>query len=482
MPEDNERPVSSRQPQPYVSKFKEFGVTGLKRNFGYVDEEFLTALQGRKAVKVYREMADNDPTVGAALRAIDQLVRQTKWTVEPASDNERDLAIAEFVEQCMGDMYHTWDDFVSEAMSMLQYGWSVHEIAYRRRRGPSANAEMSSRYKDNRIGWKGFPIRSQDSIEQWLFDERGEIRGLIQNAPPHYEYIEIPAHKLLLFRTGSHKNNPEGRSILRNAYRPWYYKRRIEEIEAIGIERDLAGFPVMYVDPQIMDATSTDEQRAMLDEYKALIRNIRRDSSEGVILPAVYDELTKNPIYRLELMNSGGARAFDINQVVTRYDHQIARTMLADFILLGQQTHGSYALSNDKSSLFVLSVRVWLEIVKEQINNYAVPELLWINGIEYDRAPLITYGSVENRSLTEVASFIQQLAGAGAALFPNDELTKTLMEEANLPYAPPDPEQAGADDPIMAAIQQLYAGQEQANQQPIQPAQPQLPMQPHAGQ
>ena len=28
----------------------------------------------------------------------------------------------------------------------------------------------------------------------------------------------------LLFRTKSRKDNPEGRSILRNAYRPWYFK------------------------------------------------------------------------------------------------------------------------------------------------------------------------------------------------------------------------------------------------------------------
>ncbi|WP_155274431.1 hypothetical protein [Piscirickettsia salmonis] len=44
-----------------------------------------------------------------------------------------------------------------------------------------------------------------------------------------------------MFRTTSRKGNPEGRSILRNAYQPWYYKKNLESIESIGIERNLVG-------------------------------------------------------------------------------------------------------------------------------------------------------------------------------------------------------------------------------------------------
>ena len=38
-------------------------------------------------------------------------------------------------------------------------------------------------------------------------------------------------------------DNPEGRSILRNAYFSWYFEKKIAEIEGIGIARDLAGLP-----------------------------------------------------------------------------------------------------------------------------------------------------------------------------------------------------------------------------------------------
>ena len=100
----------------------ELGITGLKRVSGYVEEEFLPQLRGRKAVQVYREMADNDPIVGALLFAIDRLLREVEWRVEPASTKPKDKEAGEFVEQCMDDMSHTWDGEINLA-SRGAYGW-----------------------------------------------------------------------------------------------------------------------------------------------------------------------------------------------------------------------------------------------------------------------------------------------------------------------------------------------------------------------
>jgi hypothetical protein len=36
----------------------------------------------------------------------------------------------------MDDMSHTWDDMISEILTMLVYGWSWHEIVYKKRVGP----------------------------------------------------------------------------------------------------------------------------------------------------------------------------------------------------------------------------------------------------------------------------------------------------------------------------------------------------------
>ena len=95
----------------------------------------------------------------------------------------------------------------------------------------------------------------------------------------------IPIEKALLFRTTSKLNNPKGRSCLRSAYTSWYYQKRITTIEAIGIERDLAGLPVAFVPPQLLSDNATAQESAALNEIKKIVRNIRRDEQAGLVFP-----------------------------------------------------------------------------------------------------------------------------------------------------------------------------------------------------
>jgi hypothetical protein len=56
-----------------------------------------------------------------------------------------------------------------------------------------------------------------------------------------------------LFRTTVHKGSPEGRSLLRSSYVDWVYKKNFATTEAIGIERHLAGYPVMWVPANVIN-------------------------------------------------------------------------------------------------------------------------------------------------------------------------------------------------------------------------------------
>src|SRR3990170_1812311 len=88
----------------------ELGVTGLRQYSGQIVEEFLPILRGRRGMFVYREMSNNDPVVGSFLFAVEMLIRQVPWTVEPASDEPEDVDRAEFLESCLYDMDDTWQD------------------------------------------------------------------------------------------------------------------------------------------------------------------------------------------------------------------------------------------------------------------------------------------------------------------------------------------------------------------------------------
>lgn len=410
----------------------EIGRTGLERTGGWIYEEYLPELQGIRGVHVYQEMSSSDPVIGAVLHAIEMLIRQVEWRVEPASTSWEDEQAVEFLRTVIDDMDQTWEDLMAEIMSMLVYGWSYHEIVYKRRVGTSRDLKYNSKYNDGRIGWRKIPIRSQSSLYEWAFDDAGDLRGMYQQAAPDYVLRFIPIEKALLFRTTSHLNNPEGRSVLRNAYRPWYFKKHLEEIEGIGVERDLAGLPVAWVPPQLLSPQASPEDKAVLEAIKKIVINVRRDEQEGIIFPLLYDE-NGNKVYDFTLLSTGGTRQFDTDSIIARYDQRIAMTVLADFILLGHEQVGSFALSSSKTHLFSVALGAWLHSIAAVFNRYAIPRLFRLNTFPIRHTPKLVPGDIEVPDLRELGEYITRLAGAGMPLFPDHDLENYLRQVANLP-------------------------------------------------
>lgn len=405
---------------------KEIGRIGQKRFEGTFYEEFLPELRGKRGMDTYREMAENDDTIGAILFAVEMLIRQASWTVEPAGDTPADKEAAEFVESCMHDMQDTWTDTISEILSFLTYGWSFHEIVYKRRMGKTKNPLTKSKYDDGLIGWRKLPIRAQETLYQWEYDNNDNLIGMTQMPPPDYGLITIPIEKAMIFRTKSRKGNPEGRSILRNAYRSWYFKRRIQEYEGIGIERDLAGLPVFTAPENVPVWDDDPDMIALRSSMEDMVRKIRIDEVAGIVKPFGYE---------FELLSSGGNKQFDTNSIIQRYDTGIAMTVLADFIFLGHQQVGSFALSSDKTELFAMAIGAYLDIICETFNSQGIPPLIDINGSHFEGItdyPKLTHGDIETVDIQKLAAYIKDMAGVGI-LIPDDTLEDYVREAANLP-------------------------------------------------
>lgn len=406
----------------------EFGRIGQKRVGGFYSEEFLKELKGRKGMEVYKEMTSNDEVIGAIDTVIELIIRQVTWDVEAGGKKTQvDQKAAEFVKSCLDDMQKTWTDTIAEILSFIDYGWSFHEIVYKFRRGVQVDRRYRSKYDDGLIGWAKLPIRAQDTLWEWQVDNEDNLLGMTQLPPPTYQLLTIPIEKALHFRTTSAKDNPEGRSIWRRAYRPWYFKKRIQEIEGIGIERDLAGLPVL-IPPESVDIYNTNDPEMVktLAWATKTVTSIRRDSMEGVVIPYGWT---------LQLLNSGGRRNFDTSKVIERYDTRIAMLGLADFMLLGHQNTGSYALSSDKTELFTLALKAFLGIICEVFNNQAIPRLIDLNASAFRGLtgyPQLKHGDVEAPNLKDLSAFIKDMTGVGV-IVPGPELERYVRQVANLP-------------------------------------------------
>lgn len=405
-----------------MSKFRQLGAVGLRRYGPYVYEEFLPNLRWPQAGKVYQEMSDNDPVIGAILYLAEMLIRGTQWSVEPASTSNEDEEAAKFLESCMYDMEMSWSDLISEILSMFIYGFSFHEVVYKIRRGPNENSpKYKSKYSDGKIGWRNMPVRSQASLFGWVFKDY-EAVAFEQVIEPDYKKIVIPLSRGLLFRTRISRNNPEGRSLLRNAYRPWFFKKHFEEIEGIGIERDLAGLPVLKA-PDGLDLWNDDDPQMVAVRVKAetLVANVRRDSEEGILIPYGWD---------IDLLTSKSSRQINIGDTIERYDKRIAVTMLSDIILLGDKS-GSFALSETKQSMLAASLQAQLYNISDVFNNIAVPKLFKVNNWNNaDRLPKIVPGQIRTPSLKEVALMLRAM---GLKINDDMQLQNYLRRVMNMP-------------------------------------------------
>ena len=419
----------------------ELGSTGLRRSGGTVYEEFLPTLRGMRGARVYREMQDNDPVIGSILYAIEKVICRLEWRIDPFMDKTvdgdttpKDTEVAQFFQECLEDMSESWDVTLSSILSMLTFGYAYNEIVYKMRGGDSQDPKRKSKFNDGKIGWRKFPIRAQETLWQWMFDEDGGIQGLMQSDPSASTLVRpIPIEKALLFRLSNAKNNPEGRSLLRNAYRPWFYKHRIEEIEAIGIERDLAGLPIAYLPPEYLSSSATADQIQVRNAIEQIVQNVKRNEQEGIVFPLMYDD-NGNKMFDLSLLSTGGSRQFDTDKIIQRYDQRIAMSVLSDFILLGHERVGSFALGSQKMDLWSMAVDAIASSIAEVMNQHAIPRLMKLNGMDTTRQPYLTYGDVAHIDMTEVADYVSKLANSGL-LITDPNLEDYLREIGGLPPA-----------------------------------------------
>ena len=194
---------------------------------------------------------------------------------------------------------------------------------------------------------------------------------------------------------------------------------------------------------------------------KDMVQRVGRDEYESIVLPAEQLPDGSPSGYRLKLLSAGGRRPIDVNEIIKRYESRIAMSMLGEFILLGSESVGSFALADTKTSLFSQALGTFLDSVVMEINNNVIPKLMRLNGYDEKLTPRLGYDDVETPDLSQLAGAVSGLVGSGL-ITPDDKLEDYLREYANLPAV--DSDSARVDDGEGALdieeVEQVYGGQD----------------------
>jgi hypothetical protein len=360
-----------------------------------------TNLQNGRYLTEFATMAANDPVCGAVMLAITQIFKSIKWETynDPDGILEQSLVNAGWLEN------------MTDILSSLIFGHSIMEVT------------LTEKDAQGKVYWKNMHYRPQTSISKWKYNDVGDINTIVQMSDSG-KLAEIKAAKCLLFHIAKSQSNPLGKSIFRNAYRDWYYKTNIEKIEAIGIERDLTGLPVL----------SAPEDEELQDEHGALnkvgqwawqvVRNVKRNSQEGLVLPAGWE---------FNLVGSPGQRQFDLNDVINRYSSNMALSMLSQFLVLGvTNSSGSFALAKEQSGLFHAAVEGIALGMAGVVNSQFVGGKALQLFNDLPAQPMLKPVGVERVDLNDLASFLGRLLKYNI-ITPDDKLEEFLRDRVALP-------------------------------------------------
>jgi len=401
-------------------KMSEMGYLGLSVFGGVSNEEIKRELNFPHSIKTYKAMSHHS-AINSALTLFDNIIGKATWSVVPPKDaTEEEKMQCRAIEDMMDDMEGTWPEFIRDVLSMNLYGFSVHEKVYRKR-----YRSNGSKFNDGIIGWKKLPIRSQESIEKFIFSDDGnEIIGVKQNLSgidDNYnrfssrinKEVILPTSKILLFRSGKHRGDPFGKSPLRDAYLAWRFLTALEDLEATSVSKDVSGIPVLSIPPQYLSEDASPSQKAIKTYYENAMRNLQMNQQAALILPAVFDENSKQSLFKLELLSMDGKKAFDLNKIKDYYKNLIVTSLFSEVTQIGQSQVGSFALGSLKNSMTGVAAEAMIKSIAEVLNRDLLRQTYEINGWDLQRMGTLDFDGMDTTDLESFSKAAQRFSSTG---------------------------------------------------------------------
>lgn len=386
----------------------EFGGTGTIIVGGILSStDYNLDLSGTQRVDIYDQMRKGDATVRAALLAVKLPILSAQWYIEPASEDDKDKEIADWIEdQLMNKMELSWTDWLRQALLFLDYGSMVFEKVYKIT-------------EDGKIGIEKLAPRLTKTIYRWrMLDNK--TKGITQILPTG-GMREIPEWKLLMLVNEQEGENYEGISILRSCYKSWYMKDAYYKIDGIATERQGLGIPYVKIPPN-----ATDQDRAKVDE---LMRNLRTNEQANIQIPVGWE---------VGFLDMKAGQIKQSKDMILHHDRQITKSVLAQFIELGgTNAAGAKAVADPMMDLFLSSELATSRKIKEQVNECVIKDLVNLNFGEQEKYPRLSHGEITNIDIDKLSTALSQLSGVNM-ITATPKIEQYLRQAMKLPDEDPD--------------------------------------------
>jgi hypothetical protein len=413
-------------------KKPEVGASGTTNFQGTIDtEEYVADLKGAQLYTTIDKMRWSDASVQAALLMCELPIRSAEWDVAAASEDKQDVEIAEFVkENLFNGLVIPWEDTLRQILLMLPYGCMAFEVIYKVT-------------EDGKIGWRKWAPRLPRTIEKWNINDIGELESITQRTYKGETFIEatIPIQKLMIFTYRREGDNYLGTSILRQAYKHWFFRDKYYKIDAVAQERVGIGIPVITLPDGYTD-----------DDYTAaenMGKNLRGHEKAYVVI---------KDGWLVEMLDLKANTLKDPSTMLDHHTREILKSVLAQFIDLGSKSVGSYSLSADQSQIFLQALDSTAKQIEATIND-EIKKLVDYNWT-VEQYPKLTHADLGVKNVKELAEAVQTLAMA-QFLTPDAPTEDYLRKTLKLPDKPEGEEMPSREEREQAEQEKFQQSLEQ---------------------
>lgn len=409
------------------AKTTELGMTGTSVFGGQILNDPNSELLFPRNVQTYDRMRRSDGQVKSALLAIMLPILSLPWSVEPYAIKDpdtgkkgqplpADIEIARSIEEDLFAVDDTWQTTLRNILGMLWAGFSWAEKVFEIR-------------DDGLAHLKKLAPRLQTTVFRWNMERDGSLTSITQRAVNPAvgvtEQVDIKWDHMLVFVHDKEGADWTGNSVLRSAYKHFYYKDWLYRIGVINTER-AGGVPVITLPPEASDAdiqAAHDVGETFHLHERAYVLEPGGAGPEG---------------WKFRLETGQAGRVADVMAQVAHHDNKISANILAQFLDFGSADSTGMVgrgATSEFVELFLMAEEAVIRNIEETINRYLIKPWVDLNW-RVEGYPELRAQNIRGFNVRRMGVVLKALTD-GRLIVPDDKLETFLREALGLPEADP---------------------------------------------
>jgi phage gp29-like protein len=337
----------------------------------------------RKGFSYLREIEQKNGFLYGVLRTRQQSLLKKTWDIKPASDDERDLAIASFVREVLDRIEGSFLDDLRHIGNAIRYGYSIAELVW--------EPWETVRYGE-RLALRAIKDKPPEQF-QFSADRYGNLTGLCQHSTPQERQL-LPLRKFVHYAFESEGENPYGHGLLSRCYWHDWFMREGWKFWAVYLER--------FGSPLVRATVPQGTTQAQREELETVITSIQQRT--GIVIPEGF---------ALDFVEATRSGVAGYQEFIGEQKEAIAIVVLGQTLTTFVGSHGSQALGTvhqtTKNEIVAADAESLATVVNEQI----IRRIVEANFTGVDRYPVWVWEITDMHELEAFARIVVRLNKSG---------------------------------------------------------------------